>query len=70
MCTRQCCYRQHAVIKARAPEYHIRSPIRPDFMFLTSNRNGEQFSRALSELLFNGGQPFLRQIQGRMASGF
>ena len=30
------------------------------------NRNGEQFSCALSKLFFNGCQPFFRQIEGRM----
>ena len=30
------------------------------------NRNGEQLSCTLSKLLFNGWQPLLRQIEGRM----
>ena len=34
------------------------------------NRNGEQLSCALDQLLFNGCQPLLRQIEGRMTGEF
>ena len=43
------------------------SSFRLIFALCTSlNRNGEQLSCTLSKLLFNGCQPLLRQIEGRM----
>ena len=44
------------------------SSFRLIFALCTSlNRNGEQLSCTLSKLFFNGCQPLLRQIEGRMA---
>ena len=41
------------------------------FALCTSlNRNGEQLSCALDQLLFDGCQPFFRQIVGRMTGEF